>query len=171
MTITCSLDSASLANALAKYNAWYAELQARLEVFVKTLAEKGVEVARVKFSGAQYDGTNDVTVDMTANGTSATVYASGNAVAFIEFGAGTSYNDHPSGMYQHGTYGKGQGSNPRGWVYRGEQGSLGAPVYDRKGVQKPGVWRSIGNPPACAMWDATAEIAASVKEVWEQTMQ
>ena len=56
------------------------------------LARIGMQEASVRFSTAQYDGTNDsnVTIEKTQNGYN--VVANGNAVAFIEFGAGVHYN-------------------------------------------------------------------------------
>ena len=60
---------------------------------------------------------------------------------------------------------------PNGWVYKGVPGPTAQPVYNRLGEQKPDVWRTKGNPPACAMWESAAQMAASVKTVWEEVMR
>ena len=114
---------------------------------------------------------SDIAVGVEPDGKKATVYATGQAVAFIEFGAGVAFAEHPSGMYAHGTYGRGQGTKPNGWVYKGVPGPTAQPVYNRLGEQKPDVWRTKGNPPACAMWESTAQMAASIKTVWEEVMR
>lgn len=123
------------------------------------LAELGANVASIQFSGATYDGTNDVTVRVDDTGSVAVIYAEGTAVAFIEFGAGAKYG------YGHayadtlgmgpGTYpeGKGHWDNPDGWYY----------AHGKK---------SYGNPPAMAMQRAiermTEEITTIAKDVFGQ---
>ena len=80
----------------------------------RCLAEIGAEVARVRFTEAAYDGNNDVTVHMEFDGNKAAIVAGGEAVAFIEFGAGVYFPEHPSGLFAHGTYGQGKGAQPKG---------------------------------------------------------
>lgn len=170
MTIKFSLDSTSIKQAAKEYQAWMQEVNERIEKFVEQLAKTGADVAKVKFASAVYSGDmSDITVGIDNGGTKATVYATGQAVAFIEFGTGIAYPEHPSGMYHHGTYGQGKGNNPNGWVYYGVAGNNSTPIY-KNGQQIQGIWRTKGNPPANAMWDATAKMAASVKEIWEKTM-
>lgn len=145
-------------------------LEARLSTFVKRLAERGVTVAQARFASAQYDGTNDVTVRYEVDGAKATIYAEGNAVAFIEFGTGVKYPTHPSGMFSHGTYGQGKGANPNGWVYKGEPGTAGTELTDRNGKVREGVYRTKGNPPAMAMWGAVEEMSAVITSTWKEVM-
>lgn len=164
MTIKLKLSPAGIEQAKKELAEYKAELNRRLELFIRKLAEKGVTVAQLKFAAAQYDGENDVTVSMEQNGKQARIIASGKSVAFIEFGAGTTFPEHPSGAFQHGTYGKGKGKNPNGWAYKGEQGTGGQYLRD-------GVYRTKGNPPAMAMWSATEEIAAAVSDTWREVMQ
>ena len=141
----------------------YAEWVARKEVeLIAKLAEHGKNVASVKFAGATYDGTNDVSVRVDNTGSVAVIYAEGTAVAFIEFGAGATMGyGHPLAG-EHGlgpgTWstdeslgGKGHWDNPNGWYYKHGE-------------------KSHGNPPAMAMYDAvqamTAEITTIAKGVF-----
>jgi hypothetical protein len=68
---------------LQLYAEWITKKEAEL---VEKLAERGKAVASIKFATAVYDGTNDVSVRVDANGSTAVIYAEGAAVAFIEFG-------------------------------------------------------------------------------------
>ena len=127
------------------------------------LAERGANVARLKFTGAMYDGTNDVKVSVDPKGNTAVIYAKGKAVAFIEFGSGALMGyGHPNPIAGErkvgpGTWstdpdvGKGHWDDPDGWYYK----------HGKK---------SHGNPPAMAMYDAvqvmTAEITEIAKEVF-----
>lgn len=164
MTIKLKLSPAGIEQAKKELAEYKAELNRRLEIFVERLAERGLLVAQMKFYTAQYDGTNDVQVTVEQSGKKARVVASGKSVLFIEFGAGVFYPEHPSGEFQHGTYGKGKGQNFWGWAYKGEQGARGQYLRD-------GVYRTKGNPPAMAMWSATEEIAAAVSDTWREVMQ
>lgn len=172
MKIKLNLSDAGIKQAQKEYDEWRKTLETRIEQFVKRLSEMGAEVAKIRFTSAVYDGDmSDITVQVEQHGKKATIYATGQAVCFIEFGTGVAFAEHPSGLYAHGTYGDGKGSNPNGWVYDGVPGPTAQPVYNRKGEQKPGVWRTKGNPPACAMWESAAQMAASIKTVWEEVMR
>lgn len=171
MRIKLTLSPDGIKRAQEEVLAYKSLLDERLEEFVRRLADIGVDVASAKFSTAQYDGDNDVTVHMEQNGKVARVVAEGKAVAFIEFGTGIAYPEHPSGSYKHGTYGRGQGANPNGWVYNGSPGSRGQPVIGRDGLERPGVYRSRGNPPAEAMWSAATEMAAQITQIWREVMR
>ena len=137
------------------------DFRTKEELFVRRLAEIGVSVARAGFSMADYDGTNDVQVDMTQNGTKATVLAFGETVGFIEFGTGVKFpewdnSDMDYTPPKHGTYGKGQGKNPYGWYFKTSDGAKARHTY--------------GNYPAEAMRTARDEIIERVmqiaREVW-----
>jgi len=147
------------AKELRKYAEWVTRKEAEL---VEKLAERGRAVASIKFATAQYDGTNDVSVRVDANGSTAVIYAEGAAVAFIEFGSGAEmgYGHPDAGKHGlgPGTWssnpdlgGKGHWDNPNGWYYKHGE-------------------KSHGNPPAMAMYDAvqamTAEITTIAREVF-----
>ena len=144
---------------LRRYAEWVARKEAEL---ITKLAEHGKNVASVKFAAATYDGTNDVSVRVDSTGSVAVIYASGTAVAFIEFGSGAAMGyGHPMAG-EHGlgpgTWstdeslgGKGHWDDPNGWYYKHGE-------------------KSHGNPPAMAMYDAvqamTAEITTIAKGVF-----
>ena len=167
MKIKVKLSPAGIEQAKKELLLYKAELNRRMERLVKELAKKGRKVAEDKFSEAKYDGENDVSVSIDVAGMRATIVASGKAVLFIEFGSGTSFPEHPSGLFAHGEYGKGRGDAekyPSGWVYKGQPGTGGQYVRD-------GVYRTQGNPPAMAMWSAVEELAAQVEETWQEVLR
>lgn len=150
---------ADAAKELYRYAEWLERKETEL---VAKLAERGRNVASVKFAAAAYDGTNDVSVRVDSTGSVAVIYAEGEAVAFIEFGSGAAMGyGHPLAD-EHGlgpgTWsmdeslgGKGHWDNPDGWYY----------THGKK---------SRGNPPAMAMYDAvqamTTELTTIAKEVF-----
>jgi len=145
------------AQELRRYAEW---LERKENELLTKLAERGRDVASVKFASAKYDGTNDVSVRVDSTGSVAVIYAEGEAVAFIEFGSGArdGYGHPKAGELGFGPStwslseeGKGHWDNPDGWYY--EHGK-----------------KSHGNPPAMAMYDAvqamTAEITTIAREVF-----
>lgn len=147
------------AQELRRYAEWVGRKEAEL---IAKLAERGRNVASIKFASAQYDGVNDVSVRVDNTGSVAVIYAEGEAVAFIEFGSGASMGyGHPLAGehgFGPGTWstneslgGKGHWDDPNGWYYKHGE-------------------KSHGNPPAMAMYDAvqtmTAEITSIAREVF-----
>ena len=129
--------------------------------FIRRLTEIGVSVAEVGFATADYDGVNDVLIASTQGGNRAAVIAYGETVGFIEFGTGVKYpewggSDAAYTPPKHGTYGKGQGANPKGWWFSPGDGAAGRHTY--------------GNPPAEAMLEARnsmiEQITQIAREVW-----
>lgn len=129
------------------------------------LARIGMQEASVRFSTAQYDGTNDsnVTIEKTQNGYN--VVANGNAVAFIEFGAGVHYNagssypiEKPSGIVGIGEYGKKQGKKDE-WRYKGEPGTNGTPSRDGRTV------KTHGNPAQMPMYHTLTAMKDEVERI------
>lgn len=119
-------------------------LEEKTSELVKRLADYGVEIADISFGSAKYDGVNDVKVDFEEyDEFTRAVVATGNAVLFIEFGAGVKYSGdkHPEPQgYGPGTYpGKGHWDDPNGWYY----------THDKK---------SYGNPPSSSMYKARKKI-------------
>jgi hypothetical protein len=135
--------------AVQKYQAWVSLKEKELR---SRLAMLGATVASIQFARAIYTGSNDITVRVDDTGSVAVIYAEGEAVAFIEFGAGITYGyGHPqAGEFGvgPGTYpdGKGHWDNPKGWWFGNSQ-------------------HTYGNPPAAAMHSAVQEIAKSVTEI------
>lgn len=145
---------------------WAEDIRRDVSETTVRVAAKARDEAELGFFRAEYPGDNDVLVHMDVkqgrNETTATVDAEGNAVAFIEFGAGVSYpDDHPEAARvgaKHGTYGKGQGAWKGGWVYEGVQGTGNA----RELKDKPGFFRTKGNPAQRIMYDAAKEAEREV---------
>ena len=157
--ITIDLSAKSIDSAIKevrKYKAWVLEKEKDLR---QRLAMLGASVASIKFSTAIYNGTNDVTVRVEDDGSTATIYAEGKSVAFIEFGAGAK---HGYGHPQAGEFGVGPGTYPDG------KGNWDNP----KGWYIPGGEHTYGNPPAQAMYSAvqtiTEQVTMIAKEVFSK---
>lgn len=131
------------------------DLPGRCRVFLQKLAELGLETADVRFSSAQYDGTNDVKCSIVWDDDNhLRVVAAGGAVTFIEFGTGVYYPEqHPLADQKgavRGGYGQGKGSQ-RTWGYYGEPGTNG--LERTRGDTT--VILTHGNPPSRAMYEAS----------------
>lgn len=171
MKIKVRLSDAGLRDAERQIQEYKATLNKKAQEFAKALAQKGIDVATVRFANAQYAGDNDVTVEhdpvQTPNGFA--IVARGKAVAFIEFGTGAHHNGYggelPPGVGAHGSYGKGQGANRR-WYYYGDPGNAGTPVKQVDG--KGQLNYTSGNEPAMAMWGAVEEMASQVEATWRE---
>ena len=171
MKIKVRLSDAGLRDAERQIREHKTTLNQKAQEFAKALADKGLDVAKVRFANAQYAGDNDVTVEhdpvQTPNGFA--IVAHGKAVAFIEFGTGVSHfaygGELPAGVGEHGTYGKGNGQHKR-WYYYGESGNAGTPVKQVDG--KGQLNYTSGNEPAMAMWGAVEEMASQVEATWRE---
>lgn len=171
MKIKVRLSDAGLRDAERQIQEYKTTLNQKAQEFARALAQKGIEVATIRFANAQYAGDNDVTVErdpvQTSNGFAIVAY--GKAVAFIEFGTGVSHSAYggelPDGVGEHGTYGKGNGQHKR-WYYYGESGNAGTPVKQADG--KGQLNYTSGNEPAMAMWGAVEEMASQVEATWRE---
>ena len=169
MKIKVRLSDAGLRDAERQIQEYKATLNKKAQEFAKSLADKGLDVAKVRFANAEYAGRNDVSCRVEQNGSTCTIIAEGKAVAFIEFGTGAHHNGYggelPPGVGAHGSYGKGHGAQRR-WYYYGEAGNAGTPVktVDGKGQLN----YTDGNEPAMAMWGAVEEMASRVEATWRE---
>lgn len=129
-TIPLSLNTKSINSAIKEVRAYKKWVQDKTLELTRKLAELGADEAKVRFVGAQYDGINDssVTVEPITNGYK--IVAAGNAVCFIEFGAGVYYNGtepypepRPSGVVGIGEYGQGKGRR-KAWGFYDADGAL-----------------------------------------------
>ena len=138
------------------------DLQKIINSKIEKVLKGMVAETQEEFNNAAYSGDNDVSVkyEMTEKG--GKLIAEGKSVMFIEYGTGVSYPDHPSGKYQHGTYGEKRGANPKGWFYYGEPGNLGE-VPLRKDLAEKGLIHTYGNPAACIMFNAVDKIKERLK--------
>ena len=137
------------AKEMHRYADWVSQKEAELR---SRLASLGATVASIQFSRAIYSGTNDVSVRVDDTGSVAVIYAEGESVAFIEFGAGATYGyGHPMAAelgVGPGTYpeGKGHWDNPKGWWYAHGQ-------------------HTYGNPPAQAMLAARDAMVSDITSI------
>lgn len=169
MKIKVRLSDAGLRDAERQIQEYKATLNQKAQEFVRALADKGLDVAKVRFANAEYAGSNDVSCRVEQNGNTCTIVAEGKSVAFIEFGTGAHHNGYggelPPGVGAHGSYGKGQGANRR-WYYYGDPGNAGTPVKQVDG--KSQLNYTDGNEPAMAMWGAVEEMASQVEATWRE---
>lgn len=155
-------DKSSINEAVRRLQQYEKEFVVKEREFVRRLTEIGVSVAELGFSMADYDGTNDVLISQTQNGSRAAIIAYGKTVGFIEFGTGVKFKEYDSSSAEftppaHGTYGKGRGKNPKGWFFKEYDGGVARRTY--------------GNPPAEAMLTArdvmAQRVAQIAREVWK----
>lgn len=169
MKIKVRLSDVGLRDAERQIQEYKTTLNKKAQEFAKSLADKGLDVAKVRFANAEYAGSNDVSCRVEQNGNTCTIVAEGKSVAFIEFGTGAHHNGYggelPPGVGAHGSYGKGQGANRR-WYYYGKSGNAGTPVKQVDG--KGQLNYTSGNEPAMAMWGAVEEMASQVEATWRE---
>lgn len=163
-TLTCELSSRSVRALRNQLKAYADSLDHRCSALLDRLSEIGVQTASQGFASAQYDGVNDVSVKAErVSDAIIRIVASGEAVAFIEFGSGVIGGGHPEAGalgFGPGTYpGKGHWDNPKGWTFYGEDGGTNG-VWVRDGV-----WRTRGNPPAMAMHNANEEMLRQILSI------
>ena len=154
-------DKKSVDRAEKLVRQYYKDFEAKEQEFCRRLTEIGVSVASAGFSTADYDGVNDVVVSMEKTATGYRVVASGETVGFIEFGTGVKYPEWSGDGVEytplpHGSYGKGQGTNPWGWWFKGSDGAMARHTY--------------GNMPSESLLTARdqmiAQVTAIAREVW-----
>ena len=169
MKIKVRLSDAGLRDAERQIQEYKATLNRKAQELAKALADKGLDVAKVRFANAQYAGSNDVSCRVEQNGNTCAIIADGKAVAFIEFGTGVMHSAYggelPDGVGEHGTYGKENGKHKR-WYYYGESGNAGTPVKEVDG--KGQLNYTSGNDAAMAMWGAVEEMASQVEATWRE---
>lgn len=169
MKIKVRLSDAGLRDAERQIQIYKATLNQKAQELAKALADKGLDVAKVRFANAQYAGSNDVSCRVEQNGNTCAIIADGKAVAFIEFGTGVMHpaygGELPDGVGEHGTYGKENGKHKR-WYYYGESGNAGTPVKEVDG--KDQLNYTSGNDAAMAMWGAVEEMASQVEATWRE---
>lgn len=168
---------ASISNlgAITKWLDEYADdLERKRKKLMEALAEIGYETALVKFASAVYDGHNDVKVEKPywEDDKTLVIRATGNAVAFIEFGTGIMFPDsHPKAAEFgaiHGTFGQGKGKH-KGWGYYGSE-------YETKStgrvVRKTDFGQTViltqGNPANYAMYDAGQDMRAELVKLAQE---
>lgn len=154
-SIRIELSDESINKAIKELKAYKLWVEAKEEELRKRLASIGVVTAYIKFNSVAPSSKSGISVRMDDDGTTATIYAEGEQVAFIEFGTGIKYGyGHPEagkfgfgpGTWSDGPDGKGHWDNEKGWWY-----GSGKHTY--------------GNPPAMAMYGAVQEITEKVTQI------
>ena len=172
MVIRMNLDPASVDDAIRKLEEYRDSLKRKAQELCEKLAAIGYTVASAQFGSAMYDGTNDVTVELNEADGRLTIFASGSAVLFIEFGTGVRNAEHPMqyqvpGVVGHGQYGYGLG-RLESWRYPMSNGAGTGGVPDPK---HPGYYITHGNPANMAMYNAAKdtrrEILNAAQEVFK----
>lgn len=176
MKIKVRLSDAGLRDAERQIREYETTLNKKAQEFAKALADKGLDVAKIRFANAEYAGNNDVSCRVEQNGNTCTIIAEGKAVAFIEFGTGVTHQGWgaagtvgplllPDNIGEHGTYGKENGKHKR-WYYYGDPGNAGTYVDTVPG--KGQLNYTSGNDAAMAMWGAVEEMASQVEATWRE---
>ena len=134
-------------------------LDEKIKRLSERLCELGIHIAALGFSSAEYDGYNDVIVGPTpewVDDHTLAIYATGESVTFIEFGAGVYQPSYPNQditraySFIRGEYGQGKGKR-RGWAfYHPLTGDL---TFTR------------GTPPARAMFDASEQMRQNIIQI------
>ena len=156
------LELTSNVNEIAKkYVDRYVDYPQKFALLIKKLTDIGLDIASICFAKVdpEYVGINDskVSVEMEDPYT-ATLKAEGQAVAFIEFGAGIYYgHGHPYADrfgYGAGTYNpeSDKWKNPKGWWIPKAKGG----------------GRSFGNYPSMGMYIAYNEMVAEVTRIVDE---
>lgn len=155
MKITLDLSEKSVTNAIRQLAKYRRELESKTRLLAEGLAMIGVKEASIRFATAMYDGTNDVEVGLERIKDGWAIVAKGQAVCFLEFGAGVYYNTvepypnpRPDGVVGIGEYG--ENGKRTTWVYYDEAGNK---VFTH------------GNPAVMGMWYATEEMRRSILDV------
>ena len=157
--INMSLSVSSIDNAIKEIQAFRDSLEQKKDKLLEELAYIGVKEASVRFTSAMYDGINDSSVTLEPIASGYCIRAEGNAVAFIEFGAGVYYNSgdpypnpRPEGIVGIGEYGKGYGKR-QAWGFKDDSGELTI---------------THGNPAAMPMWYASEEMRNKIQKIAQE---
>ena len=146
----------AMIRGVGAYQKW---LVRKSNELAKRLAEMGVVNASIEFSRAFYVGNNDTQMSLERRGDGRyAVVAQGEAVLFIEFGAGLLAQQgggHPEPHgFGAGTYpGKGHWDDPNGWYLPKDK------------WQADGTKHSYGNVPAMAMYNTVKELERELDRV------
>ena len=157
--IKMDLSVSSIDNAIKELKAFEDSIERKKDKLLEELANIGVKEASVRFTTAMYDGVNDSSVTLEPITDGYCIKAEGNAVAFIEFGAGVYHNPsepypnpRPSGVVGIGEYGKGHGKR-QAWGFRDDSGDLVI---------------THGNPAAMPMWYASEEMRSKIQKIAQE---
>lgn len=149
------LNADSIKRAIKELKAYKKDFVRKCNEFAQKVAEIGRDEADRRFTLAVYDGQKDISIDVVEGKTGFLVEAKGDAVAFIEFGAGVHYNG--SGSYPL--------PKPEGVVPIGQYGyKLGR--FDSWSFQENNVIITThGNPAYMPMYFASVEMQSKLTDI------
>lgn len=161
------LDPKSIGRAVRELERYADKLEESEGRIAEAVAEVGVKVVSDIFASAPYAGTKDILVRVESEGKEAEVLATGESVAFLEFGTGVVMGQgptlpRPDGIVGLGQYGKGKGATPP-WGYYGFEGDN--PPEGTYYNEKKDVVITHGNPPAGALMRASIEMESQAEEI------
>lgn len=169
--ITVELSKDGVQKAIAELKAYKQWVESKTKALLEQLSLIGINEASIRFANAQYDGTNNVqlSTEERAEGDTYiyTIYANGEAVCFIEFGAGVYYNtagyplEKPQGIVDIGEYGQGRGKQNT-WAYYGDNPGSNGFMVERAGGT---VVITHGNPAAMPMYYASTEMKQKILSI------
>lgn len=165
-----SLSTASITSALKELRRIERDVSKKMDTMCKRLAEIGATRVSMEYARAWYVGpdyaANGIAVSVEEADGGYKIVASGQAVAFVEFGAGAKYSgtyptvegldpalSSPGSWSSDPTVGKGHWDDPNGWR------------IPRDKVALSGEARSWGNPPAMGMYYAGQDIRQNVERI------
>ena len=171
--IEVRLSTDSITQALRELRKQKRETDKKMTQLCKRLAELGAIRVSLEYSRAWYVGPNNVSVYVRKSGNGYKIVASGQSVAFVEFGAGAKYGGGypteetkvppdipvPGSWSTDPTVGKGHWDSPNGWYL--PNGVVG----------KSGENHSFGNAPTMGMYQAGQDIRASIEQVAREVFQ
>ena len=147
-------------------------IESKMHELLERLMEEGYTAAAYAYAVANYAGDKTISLDLPKwEGDTLVLTASGEKIAFIEFGTGTVYERYPDSsvysrlqMANRGQFGKKKGANPP-WVYVGNPGDIGYEIATKKDGKS--VVRTWGNPPARGMYEAAVTVSDKkrIKEI------
>ena len=136
--ISMTLSRSSINNAINELKAYKRELVNKNDIFVRRLAEIGLNVVNMKVRqalGDSDDATSKAYVDSLGKLVKAEIHLTGKDSLFLEFGAGIYYNT-PGQHPLEDEFGYGVGTYPGQthafddyWFYTDEQGNTGQISY------------------------------------------
>lgn len=132
-----------------------AKVKRKTAELARRLADMGAVNVSLGYSRAVYTGDNDISVTVEQQGeNSYAIIANGEAVLFVEFGAGVTYGyGHPQPSVEGTAMGPG--------TYPSEKGHWNDP----KGWWIPGGEHTYGNPPSMTMYFTAKELRNQLEDI------
>jgi hypothetical protein len=155
-TITIDIFNPASIDAAVKEIRDYADwVKRKTAELARRLADMGAVNVSLGYSRAVYTGGNDISVTVEQQGeNSYAIIANGEAVLFVEFGAGVTYGyGHPQPSVEGTPMGPG--------TYPSEKGHWNDP----KGWWIPGGEHTYGNPPSMTMYLTAKELRNQLEDI------